>query len=1482
MRPRRAALPTGADWGAPTLITEDGERQPLLKRAPEYTTKPSTMAFPAVTNANWQIGCLPDAVALDGGEGFLAVNTNGMKYYFTNLVYLEADTLLERDHGATIRTIRKFATMFVTMVEDRFGNTLTFEYATGNPRQLNRIIASDGREVTFAWRTDVPVISSITMQATDTAPRTWQYQYAVNGNNAGLTGVTLPDNSTWQFGNYVGTVFQLTDARLSTPEDCDLRTANGLATGGPYVATITSPSGATGTFELNGLWHGRSYVPTRCQDPGTGNAIAGIPTLFGAVVLSKRTISGPGLTPQTWTYSYSPAQGSAFEEPCALAGNCVDTAWTQVVDPDGDLTRHTYSTRWGISEGRSVKVETFEGTSTLLRTQAFTYAAPDQGPWPTRIGISLDQETTSTPKQEQWAPMTGKTITQQGVTFSWTGSNFDGLARVRREVKSSSLGTKTDDTVYWDAFPQWVLGQTSSTSTNSILTAYTQFDATSLLPIRLYGPNMQLKQTVTYHANGTIASVSDGRDTPSYDTTVVFDEWKRGIPQLITFPDANSKSAVVNDLGLIREVEDELDHRTCYAFDSMGRLTGITYPSDTVTKTCDESRWNALHRTFAPVATSEFGLAAGHWKESINTDTGYQVNYFDALWRPVVAERYDSANKAATLSQTVTRYAPQGGVAFQSYPISNLTDFATVTGARTTYDGLGRPIRVEQDSELGVLATTTDYLTGFQTRTTNPKGFVTTTSFAAYDQPSTELPLAIAHPEGAYTDIVRDIFGKPSTLTRHAAGMTGVTRVYGYNARQELCRTEEPETGTTLMGYDAAGNIAWSASGLPQGTACDDTGTSAAVLLRKSTRTYDNRNRMTVLEFADDIGEQVWSYTPDSLPATVWTYNGPNRTLGVYNAYSYNSRRMLGGAGETLHQAGWYTWSLGYGYDRNGVMTVQTYPDTTSFTATVNALGQTTGITGTSGTYVSGASYYPNGALKQFTYGNGIVHTLDQNLRGLPDRSKDVYLGETAVLDDSYDYDANGNVAAISDGRPGGDGNRTMGYDALDRLTSTNSPMFNGTIAYTYDVLDNIETLLAPARPSTQTMPATPARNLRYCNKAGTNRIEFVRSDASSCTTGTATTTFDFDEQGNLKVKNGQNYTFSQDNRLRAVVGKETYRYDANGRRVTSEHATLGFIRSFYNKSGQLSFQADARQGKNLAYVYLASSLVATREQATAGGATVLKFHHTDALGTPVVTTGFNRAELERSKYEPYGQVINRPMRDGPGYTGHVEDAQTGLNYMQQRYYDPAIGQFLSVDPVAANVTRGTNFNRYWYGNDNPYRFKDPDGRYTCEKDVCAAVETFRTALVAASRTLPKNQDGYRVISATLATLGKQGKGGPHVAGASLRAGTLGATDKSGTILLDLKQINTVANEYKIPVGEVGAQPLGHEVDHHAKVADAKGPPKTEAVARAYEVSAYGVSNAIDTAFGRPWTPGQISTGIETSVQHWRENHPEQTDSSTP
>lgn len=111
--------------------------------------------------------------------------------------------------------------------------------------------------------------------------------------------------------------------------------------------------------------------------------------------------------------------------------------------------------------------------------------------------------------------------------------------------------------------------------------------------------------------------------------------------------------------------------------------------------------------------------------------------------------------------------------------------------------------------------------------------------------------------------------------------------------------------------------------------------------------------------------------------------------------------------------------------------------------------------------------------------------------------------------------------------------------------------------------------------------------------------------------------------------------------------------------------------------------------------------------------ATGTLYYHTDALGSPVAQTDASGAVIKRMAYQPWGVPAAGSYEQGPGYTGHVTDALTGLSYMQQRYYDPIAGRFLSVDPVAASEV---SFNRYWYANNNPYKYIDPDGR--CPKSL--------------------------------------------------------------------------------------------------------------------------------------------------------------------
>ena len=152
-------------------------------------------------------------------------------------------------------------------------------------------------------------------------------------------------------------------------------------------------------------------------------------------------------------------------------------------------------------------------------------------------------------------------------------------------------------------------------------------------------------------------------------------------------------------------------------------------------------------------------------------------------------------------------------------------------------------------------------------------------------------------------------------------------------------------------------------------------------------------------------------------------------------------------------------------------------------------------------------------------------------------------------------------------------------------------------------------------------------------------------------------------------------------------------------------------ILSMYDRAGRLVHQYNEREGgRQHDLLYLGSQLVAVVDTPPSGSATV-RYQHTDRQGTVVAQTNASRAILSRSVYDSYGATNDHGNDDGLGYTGHAQDGLTGLTYMQQRYYDPITGRFLSIDPVTAYGNPTGAFNRYWYAKNTPYRYTDPDGR---------------------------------------------------------------------------------------------------------------------------------------------------------------------------
>ncbi|MDZ4327931.1 MAG: RHS repeat-associated core domain-containing protein [Pseudomonas sp.] len=669
------------------------------------------------------------------------------------------------------------------------------------------------------------------------------------------------------------------------------------------------------------------------------------------------------------------------------------------------------------------------------------------------------------------------------------------------------------------------------------------------------------------------------------------------------------------------------------------------------------------------------GLPIGHWRHTESTGSYKKTTYFDGRFRPLLTPEEDTAN-AASKRYTTRAFDHDNRETFSSYPEASATSTTSLTqGTHTTYDALGRVTSTSQnDGPSAFVTTSTAYLSGFQTRTSNPRGQVTTVSYQAYDSPDTSAPVSIAGPDGVSTTIVRDGFGMPLSVTRSGLydGLpVSATRRYVYDGFERLCKRIDPEAGGTLFAYDGAGNLIASAGGQSSSLSCD-----AIPAADRISRSYDLRDRLL-------------SVVAPNAPATLYGYaaDGALTTLTQGDSawsYSYNNRRLL--TSETLSFGDTYAFT--YSYNALGHLAASSTPSGLSIDTAPNALGQPS----KAGTFASGAQYFPDGSLKQFTYGNGLVHSVTQNARHLPLQVRDA-LGAQVVHDFTYGYDQNGNVTTITDQDQAGLQSKSLLYDARDRLTSATATQLWGVASYSYDPLDNLR------------VADQGSRQYRYQYDAN-NRLTQLTDPTGAALPGLD---FAYDGQGRQIRKGTQTRTFDGANRITAING-ETYAYDGAGRRIATWASDGRTKVEVYTQSGQLGFAVDSAKGGGSSFIYLAGQRIAEDHWDCGTDTHTVSYYHADALGSPVATTDAARNILERTYYAPYGEALNRTV-DGPGYTGHVMDAATGLVYAQQRYYDPLVGKFLSIDPVAADPNSGGNFNRYWYANDNPYKFTDPDGR---------------------------------------------------------------------------------------------------------------------------------------------------------------------------
>jgi len=113
-----------------------------------------------------------------------------------------------------------------------------------------------------------------------------------------------------------------------------------------------------------------------------------------------------------------------------------------------------------------------------------------------------------------------------------------------------------------------------------------------------------------------------------------------------------------------------------------------------------------------------------------------------------------------------------------------------------------------------------------------------------------------------------------------------------------------------------------------------------------------------------------------------------------------------------------------------------------------------------------------------------------------------------------------------------------------------------------------------------------------------------------------------------------------------------------------------------------------------------------------------------DNLGTPRINTDANGNVTSRTDCMPYGEEIiglgGRTTADHytaddvrQGFTGYINDEETGLDFAQARMYANRLGRFTQFDPVMVSQSKRFDpqgINPYAYCQNNPLKFTDSSG----------------------------------------------------------------------------------------------------------------------------------------------------------------------------
>lgn len=668
---------------------------------------------------------------------------------------------------------------------------------------------------------------------------------------------------------------------------------------------------------------------------------------------------------------------------------------------------------------------------------------------------------------------------------------------------------------------------------------------------------------------------------------------------------------------------------------------------------------------FTTHAWSALGNPNAQWEEITTpgadaSGSHFRRRFFDGLgrtWR-TAQKGPDAVNGDIYVDVS---FNARGEEAAKSAPYFYVSGTPTMQITTYKYDALDRPVRV-----------------------THPDGAFATTSYGLWSVTNTdELGRSMTDRLNAYGNRVAH---------EETVGGTVRTTTYAYDARQHLQQTTDPAGNvTTTNTTDSLGRMTQSID-LDWGTTTyeyDGAGRLTATVDAKNQRTtvaYDALDRKT--------SKTTRAGTPQATTVS-WTYDQPRS--GYYNVGSlttttdgagtksldYDALGRLVKAVRTINGA---SFTVEHGFDAAGRPRWTTYPDgdtlgTSAQPLVYDGAGRLKSIPG----YVTSATYNAEGGVTQIDNVNGTTTTRAYSAQRGWLTNITTVKGATTLQNLVYTPNAKGMVTSVTS--PIAEEGWTYSYDELDRLTTaTNASDSAHDQTLTYDAIGNIT---SNSRVGAYTYHAT-------------KKHAVATAGASS---------YVYDATGLMTSGAGRTMTWDGDNRLATVTSDgvtSTMTYDADGARIQQVEGsvTRRYLGDDYEVEGDTTVK----------YVSLGGVPVAKKD------GTTKTWIHTDHLGSIQAATDASGIEVLRKKYRSYGEVLSSsgPQDDeSRGYTAQRHDG-SGLVYLHARYYDGALGRFISADDVI-DGPRTVGINRYAYTANDPINHSDVMGRcITCVIDAYA------------------------------------------------------------------------------------------------------------------------------------------------------------------